>query len=65
MAKIIPRRVIPWEADSWGVAIRYANHMRVAYPVGSREDAERELLDPRPPWPEPVGGDTGTPVLTD
>jgi hypothetical protein len=51
--EIIESRVIPWDGF-WGVAIRYANRTRVAYPVGSREDAERELLDPRPPWPEPV-----------
>jgi hypothetical protein len=27
-----------------GVAIRYSNHTRVAYPVGNREDAEQAIL---------------------
>ena len=53
MAEIVESRVIRWD-DCWGVAIRYSNRKRVAYQVGSREDAERELLDPRPPWPQPV-----------
>jgi hypothetical protein len=50
MATIIEQRVIPRDGK-WGVALRYDNGTRVAYPVGSREDAERELLDPDPPWP--------------
>jgi hypothetical protein len=53
---IIESRVIPWDGQ-WGVAIRCANRTKIAYPVGSREDAERELLDPRPPWPEPIPDD--------
>jgi hypothetical protein len=65
MAEIIHKRVIRWEGDTWGVAIGYANRKRVAYPVGSREDAERELRDPRPPWPDPVGDDAGTSALVD
>jgi hypothetical protein len=52
MPEVIKSRVIPWDAV-WGVAIRYSDRRQVAYPVGSREDAERELLDPRPPWSEP------------
>jgi hypothetical protein len=48
MADIIQKRVIPWEGAAWGVAVRYSDHRKVAYPVGSREDAEREFLDPRP-----------------
>jgi hypothetical protein len=54
MAEIIERRVIRWEGEMWGVALRYADRTRVAYPVGNREDAERELLNPRPR--EPVAG---------
>ena len=50
MPEIMESRVIPWDGE-WGVAIRYANRTKIAYPVGSREDAERELLRPRPPWP--------------
>jgi hypothetical protein len=46
-AEVIHRRVIPWEGGSWGVALRYSNRKRVAYPVGSRADAERELLNAR------------------
>jgi hypothetical protein len=42
-----------------GVAIRYSNRTRVAYPVGSRE-----LLDPRPPWPQPVAPVSDDPALT-
>jgi hypothetical protein len=63
MAEIIESRVIPWEDGSWGVAIRYFNRTRVAYPVGSWEDAEKELLEPRPP--DPVADDTGLLVLAD
>jgi hypothetical protein len=47
-------RVIPWEDGTWSVAIRYSNRTRVAYPIGSREDAERELLRPRVGAPKPV-----------
>jgi hypothetical protein len=54
-AEIIEKRVIPWEGETWGVALRYSNRKRVAYPVGSREDAEWELLSPQPR--EPVVGD--------
>jgi hypothetical protein len=57
MTEIIQKRVIRWEDGSWGVAIRYANRTRIACPVGSREDAERELLRPRPSWPEPIPDD--------
>jgi hypothetical protein len=64
MAVIIESRVIPWEDGSWGVAVRYSNRMRVAYPVGSRKDAERELLNPRPPWPEPLAPVADEPALT-
>ena len=46
-------RSFPWQGRSWGVALRYSNRERVAYPVGSREAAERELLRPRPPDPNP------------
>ena len=56
MAEIIRKRMIPWEGGSWGRRPRYSNHERVAYPVGSREDAEREPLQPDP---NPVGDDTG------
>jgi hypothetical protein len=50
--KIIEVKVIPCEApESWSVAIRYSNRADIAYPVGSREDAERQLPNPRPPWP--------------
>jgi hypothetical protein len=56
MPDIIASRVIPWDGV-WGVAIRYANGTKIAYPVGSREEAERELLDPRPPRPEPIPDD--------
>jgi hypothetical protein len=28
--------------------------MRIDYPVGIREEPERELLRPRPPWPAPI-----------
>jgi hypothetical protein len=38
----------PWD-DMWGVALRYANGLKRAYPVGTRDEAERELLDPKPP----------------
>jgi hypothetical protein len=62
MPEIIQSRVIPWDAV-WGVAIHYAGGRKVTYPVGSREDAERELLDLRPPWPKPVGHDQDEPVL--
>jgi hypothetical protein len=48
MAEIIEKRVIRWEGETWGVALRYSNRTRVAYPVGSRDDAERELLNPQP-----------------
>jgi hypothetical protein len=64
MPEITQSRVIPWELPNlWGVAIRYAGGRKVAYPVGSREDAERELLDPRPPWPDPAGNDNDAPAL--
>jgi hypothetical protein len=56
MPDIIESRVIPWDGV-WGVALRFANRKKIAYPVGSREDAERELLRPRPPWPEPIPDD--------
>jgi hypothetical protein len=63
---IVEAKVIPWELpDSWGVTIRYAGGRKAAYPVGSREDAERELLDPRPPWPMRVGSDQDALVLAD
>jgi hypothetical protein len=52
MPEIIESRVIPRDGV-WGVAIRYANGTKIAYPVGGREEAEREHLDPRPPWPVP------------
>jgi hypothetical protein len=64
MAEIINSRVIPWEGGSWGVAIRYSNRTRVAYTVGNREDAERELLDPRPSWPQPVAPVSDESALT-
>jgi hypothetical protein len=63
VAEIIQKKVIRWENGSWGVAFRYSDRTRVAYPVGSREDAEQELLRPRPP--EPVGDDSGSLVLAD
>lgn len=50
MATIIGKRIIPWDGG-WGVALRYDNGTKVAYPAGDRDDAERELLDPDPPWP--------------
>jgi hypothetical protein len=56
MPEIIESKVIPWDGV-WGVAIRYANGTKIAYPVGGRQEAERELLAPRPPWPEPVPDD--------
>jgi hypothetical protein len=48
---ILEMRAIPWERhDLWGVAIRYSDRTKVAYPVGRREDAEREVerLTPAP-----------------
>jgi hypothetical protein len=60
MATIIEKRVIPWDGG-WGVALTYDNGTHVAYPVGrDRDDAERELLDPHPPWPT-----LDAPVLAD
>ena len=47
-AEIIQKRVIRCEGDTWGVTLLYSDYTRVAYPVGSREDAERELINPRP-----------------
>jgi hypothetical protein len=65
VAEIIQKKLIPWEAV-WGIAIRYSDHTKVAYPVGSREDAERELLRPRPPDPNPDPvDDTDSLVLAD
>jgi hypothetical protein len=48
-SEIVSRRVIPWEGGVWGVALRYAKGLKQAYPVGTRDEAERELLDPKPP----------------
>jgi len=50
IASITEKRIIPWDGK-WGVALRFDNGTQVAYPVGDRDDAERELLDPDPPWP--------------
>jgi hypothetical protein len=61
---IIESRVIPWDGV-WDVAIRYSDHTKVAYPVGSREDAEREVLQPRPPDPNPDPVENGLLVLAD
>jgi hypothetical protein len=52
MAEIVEKRMIRWDG-AWGVALRYSNGKRVTYPVGSRDEAERELMHPRPPDPNP------------
>ena len=39
---VIEARVIPWD-KIWGVAISNSDRKREAYPVGSRDDAEREI----------------------
>lgn len=65
MSEVVNKRVIRWDAV-WGVALLLSNGKKVAYPVGSREEAERELLDPRPPDPNPDPIDSTTsPVLAD
>jgi len=37
-------RVITWPADEWGVAIDYSDQHRTAYCVGTRAEAEAELV---------------------
>jgi hypothetical protein len=50
---IVSARVIPWD-EVWGVYIRFSDRRHIAYPVGSRHDAERELERIRGGSPAPV-----------
>jgi hypothetical protein len=40
--KVIAARVIPWE-NQYGIAVVFERGNHVAYPVGDREEAERQV----------------------
>jgi hypothetical protein len=40
--KVMGARLVPWDG-CWGVAVDYERGKHGAYPVGSREEAEKEL----------------------
>ena len=44
--ELVDAHIIPWEADQgiWGVALEYSHGQKASYSVGTREEANAELL---------------------